>query len=177
MKKAFTLLELMVVMCIIAILLGLVVTAQAGYTKLNRKQRAQASCAVVKQGIETYMAQNEGRWPGGNEPGFFDGYNSKESLSGSHVRSVVKALIMEYVNNGVQVMDFSKLHVSRVNGEKGTKGRAIEFNDAVRGTEENPKKMAVSEMYFGYPDPNTGYFRRFKITYAKQADDVEVTQL
>jgi hypothetical protein len=74
-------------------------------------------------------------------------------------------------------MDISGLWVSRSAGEKSGGGRkavGMDFMSAVRGTKTSPKKMKTSEMYYGYPDPETGAFLRFKMTYSISSDQVSV---
>lgn len=188
MKKAFTLIELMVVLSIIGILLGITVQAVSGQFRKSREQKASALCVIVHQGIETYRAQKD-RWPGsvgdriaggdvlsrGNDEGFDNtsDYN-KYVLESSEVRDMVKTVVREAVNNGNPMMDISALYVSSSPGEKHDRGYGMDFMDAVRGTERHPQKMSVDQMYFGYPDPSTGYFRRFKIVYSVPTDSMEV---
>lgn len=188
MKKAFTLIELMVVLSIIGVLLGITVQAVSGQFRNSREQKASALCAIVHQGIETYRAQKD-RWPGsvgdriaggdvlsrGNDEGFDNtsDYN-KYVLESSEVRDMVKTVVREAVNNGNPMMDISALYVSSSPGEKHDRGYGLDFMDAVRGTERHPQKMSVDQMYFGYPDPSTGYFRRFKIVYSVPTDSMEV---
>jgi hypothetical protein len=52
----------------------------------------------------------------------------------------------------------------------------MDFISAVRGTKQHPKKMKTAEMYYGYPDPATGAFRRFKMTYSISADKLRVSK-
>jgi len=190
MKKAFTLIELMVVLAIIGVLLGITVQTVSGQFKKSREQKAKALCAIVLQGIETYRAQKD-RWPGsvgdrinsgdvlsrGNEEGFDDStdYN-KYVLESAEVRDMVKAVVREAVDNSNPMMDISALYVSESPGEKHDRGYGMDFMDAVRGTETHPQKMSVDQMYFGYPETSNGYFRRFKIIYSVPTDSMEVTR-
>lgn len=188
MKKAFTLIEMMVVLAIIGILLGLVVTAVSGSMKSSRRHKANALCKVVQQGLETYRAQKD-KWPGGigdridsgtvlsrtnNEGESYNSDDDKYVLNSSEIRDMIKTVVMESVNNNNPLMDIAGLFVSRFAGESGTKAYGQDFWEAVRGTKENPKKMSVSEMYFGYPEESHGYFRRFKIVYSVPTDSMEV---
>lgn len=188
MKKAFTLIELMVVLAIIGILLGITVTSVTTQFQNSREQKALALCAVVHQGIETYRAQKD-RWPGsvgdkiangevlsrGNEEGFDNRTDyDKYVLEASEVRDMVKTVVLEAVNNGNPMMDIASLYVSSNPGEPGSRGYGLDFMDAVRGTESHPRKMSVGEMYFGYPQKSDGYFRRFKIVYSVPTDSLEV---
>ena len=82
---------------------------------------------------------------------------------------------METIRNNNPLMDISGLFVSRDQGEPGGRGHGLDFMDAVRGTKRSKKKMQVGEMYFGYPETDHGYFRRFKIVYSVPTDSMEVS--
>ena len=174
-RKAFTLVELMAVIAIIGILMGIVTTAAANSIKMSRQQKAQALCSIAKQGLETYRMQKD-RWPGSfgakiASGGVVQRHNDegtnnqtdydKYVLEGPEVRDMFKEIVMETVQNGNPMMDISGLFVSRDTGEPGRRGYGMDFRDAVRGTKKSPRKMSVAEMYFGYPEKDQGYFRRF----------------
>ncbi|MBQ6135856.1 MAG: prepilin-type N-terminal cleavage/methylation domain-containing protein [Kiritimatiellae bacterium] len=184
MKKAFTLIELMAVVAIIAVLLGIITTAASNSIKMARSQKAKALCACVKQGIETYHAQKD-EWPGSigkriaagtvlsrtNQEGVNNTTNNdKYILDGTEVRDMIREVVMETIRNNNPLMDISGLFVSRDQGEPGGRGHGLDFMDAVRGTKRSKKKMQVGEMYFGYPETDHGYFRRFKIVYSVPTD-------
>ena len=120
--------------------------------------------------------------------------NDKYVLSGSEVRDCIKALVDE-TKKGTPVMDISGLYVSRFDGElrgaggsnyggKGESGSGsgvrkatgMDFMSAIHGTRKSQKKMTTSEMYYGYPDPTTGYFLRFKIVYSIPTDTFTVSK-
>ena len=63
MKKGFTIVELIMVVGIIGVLLGIVTTAASSSIKQSRQRKADACCTIIRQGLETYYAQ-EGKWPG-----------------------------------------------------------------------------------------------------------------
>ena len=201
MKKGFTIVELMMVVGIIIILMGVVTTAAAQSIRAARSRRADALCSLVKAGMNAYYARYD-EWPGsvgkqiangsigtrGNDEGTGGSNdNDKYELTGAEVRSCVKALVDE-TKNGTPVMDISGLYVSRFPGElngggsggKGqTSGRVkkatgMDFMSAIHGTRTSKKKMTTSEMYFGYPDPSTGYFLRFKMVYSIPTDQFSV---
>ncbi|MGN1075254.1 MAG: type II secretion system protein [Eubacteriales bacterium] len=186
-KRGFTIIELLVVVVILGILLGIMTTAAASAVKQAREHKANVLCACVQQGLATYYAQKD-RWPGSvgdriangslgsksNE----EGANSqtdpnKYILDGTEVRNMIKALIDE-TKKGNPLMDISGLYVSRDSGEPGRRGFGLDFTDAIHGTQHSRKKMSTSEMYFGYPERERGYFRRFKITYAIPVDEMKV---
>lgn len=189
MKKAFTLLELMVVLAIIGILLGIVVTVASNMIQTARDQKTEALCKVVQQGLETYRAQKD-RWPGSvgdriaqgqilsrsNEEGD-DGRtdDDKYVLEAGEVRDMIKEIVLETVNNNNPMLDVSGLYVSRSPGEKGGRDYGLDFRDAILGhRKRSPNKMSVSEMHFGYPESSRGYFRRFKIIYSVPTDSIGV---
>lgn len=183
MKKGFTIVELLMVIGIIAVLMGIVTTAASESMKASRLRRAEALCSLVQSGLAVYYAQND-EWPisfkgkvGSNQEGANN--NSDEDiyvLTGSEVRQCVKALVDE-AKKGNPIIDVSGLWVSRSDGETARRGSVgLDFMSAVRGTKQHPKQMKTAEMYFGYPDPETGAFRRFKMTYSISADQLTVSR-
>ena len=187
MKKGFTIVELLVVITVIGVLMGIVTTAASNSVKASREKRATALCSVVQTALATYNAQKAG-WP---EPlgskvrnGSFSSSNEegvngqtdtdKYVLTASEVRQMVKALVEE-TKKGNPMMDISGLYVSRDSGEKDGKGSGMDFMSAIRGTKRSKKKMSTSEMYYGYPDKETGRFRRFKMVYSIPTDLLAVS--
>lgn len=182
---------------IIAVLMGIVTTAASTSMRSARTQKAKAACAIVQAGLATYREQ-KGEWPVSlpTERTNTEGVNGKNDpdkvvLTGSEVRQCVKALVDEAKLNN-PMMDISGLFVSRSDGEPqggangvggggANKSRVksaygMDFFDAVHGTKRSKKKMKVAEMYFGYPDPETGYFVRFKMVYSVPGDVITVSQ-
>ena len=191
MKRGFTIVELLMVIGIIAVLTGIITTAAATSIKSSRTQKANAVCALVQAGLATYREQ-KGEWPVNlpNERANNEGANGKTDpdkivLTAAEVRTCVKALVDE-TKRGNPMMDISGLFVSRQNGDlngTGVKGQqavkpafGLDFMSAVRGTRDSQRKMKVAEMYFGYPDPATGYFLRFKMVYSIPGDVITVSK-
>jgi len=184
-RKAFTLIELMAVIAIIGILMGIITTAAANSIKMSRKQKTQALCNIAKQGLETYRMQKD-QWPGpfGNtaKSGNVQHRNRSRNpedydrrvLEGEEVRGMFQDMVKESVVNGNPMMDISGLYVSRDTGEPKRRAYGLDFRDAVRGTKKSPRKMSIAEMYYGYPETDRGYFRRFKVTYVIPTDSIEV---
>ena len=187
MKRGFTIIELMMVIGIITILTGIVFTAANNSVKSGRTARAKALCTAVQSGLATYYAQYE-KWPGalGNkiESGSIrvrannEGVNrqrddDKYVLEADEVRECVKALVDE-AKQGNPVVDVSGLFVSRHPGKPGDRDYGMDFMSAIRGTKRSKVKMKTSEMYFGYQDPETGNFRRFKMVYSIPTDQLSV---
>ena len=83
---------------------------------------------------------------------------------------------MDEAKKGNPLMDISGLYVSRNTGEPGQKGYGLDFMEAIHGTRKSSRKMSTSEMYFGYPEADHGWFRRFKIVYSLPTDEIKVTQ-
>lgn len=167
MKKAFTIIELMMVIAIIAVLVTIVVLVAKGAINDAREDRAEAVKKVVQQGIDVYHAQ-KGEWPVTG----LDGKASSSTanyyeLSESEVRQCMVKMLEE-CKNGNPMFDVSGLFVSR-DGKYG-----LDFMSAVRGTRRTSRKMKVPEMQFGYPDKQTGHFRRLKMKYVFAADQLMV---
>ena len=179
MKRAFTLIELMVVIGILGILMTIVVNAMAGNVRQARQHRASAACICVQQGLATYRAQKD-KWPepigdgsslGGqsNQEGAnYQTDNNKYILDGTQVRRVCRELVDES-KKGNPLMDISAFYVSRDSGEPGRRGIGCDFMEAIR-----ERRIPLSELYFGYPDTATGHFRRFKIVYSRPTDEMKV---
>ena len=199
MKRGFTIVELMMVCGIIAILMGIVTTAASSSIKSSRKQKADALCALVQAGLSTYREQ-KGEWPvhlptsrSNNEGSGGKDDPDKIVLTGEEVRESVRKLVHEAKLDN-PMMDISGLFVSREDGElpgasKGSGGiganetnrkvkpaYGLDFMQAIRGTKRSQKRMKVSEMYFGYPDPDTGYFLRFRMVYSIPTDTITVSK-
>ena len=188
MKRGFTIVELMMVIGIISILTGIVFTAASNSVKAGRDARAKALCTAVQSGLATYYAQYE-KWPGGLggkiENGSIRAKANDEGVNGqrdddqyvlesAEVRECVKALVDE-AKQGNPVVDVSGLFVSRYPGEAGGRDRGMDFMSAIRGTKRSKVKMKTSEMYFGYQDPGSGFFRRFKMVYSIPTDQLSVS--
>ena len=86
---------------------------------------------------------------------------------------MVRALVNK-AREGNPLLDISGLYVSRSTGEANSKGYGLDFVSAIRGTRTSKRKMTLNEMYFGYPDKDTGYFRRFKMVYSIPTDSLSV---
>ena len=195
MKRGFTIVELMMVCGIIAILMGIVTTAASSSIKSSRRQKADALCTLVQAGLSTYREQ-KGEWPvnlstsrSNNEGSSGKDDPDKIVLTGEEVRECVRKLVHEAKQNN-PMMDISGLFVSRQDGELSGGGGnnpganksrlkaayGLDFMQAIRGTKRSQKRMKVSEMYFGYPDPDTGHFLRFKMVYSIPTDTITVSK-
>lgn len=172
-RKGFTIIELMMVIAVISILITITTGSIAGAMKRARSQRATALCAMVREGLETYYAQ-KGEWPWGDkEVDHEDGYYW---LTESETKDAIFKLVKEAHDHN-PMMDISGLFVSTKSGEPGLKNRGLDFMAAVKGTKEYPKKIPASQLYYGYPTTDGGYFRRFVIKYSPVSDKIIVRKL
>lgn len=174
-RRGFTLVELMMVVSILAVLMTIVVSSISSSMKAARERRTAALCQAVQAGLATYYAINE-KWPSPLDSKVASGnFNDDEyELSSSEVRQLVKVLVDE-AKQGRPMMDISGLFVSRDPGERGSNGYGMDFFTAVRGDKRSKKKMKTAEMYFGYPEKDSGKFRRFRMVYSVPTDSVRVT--
>lgn len=188
-RRGFTIVELLMVIGVIGILMGIVTTAAMGSLKSSRSQKATALCRIVEQGLATYYAQT-GKWP---EPlgskidngslgsrSNNEGYNNQSDynmyiLDNSEGQQMIRNVVEESAK-GNPMLDISGLFVSRDQGEPTGRGYGTDLFDAVRGTKRNPERMTLAQMNFGYPDPETGYFRHFKIVYSIPTDEMKVSR-
>ena len=200
-RRGFTIVELLMVIGVIGILMGIVTTAASESVKASRLRKADALCKLVEAGFANYYAQYD-QWPGSigsriasgsigtrsNDEGAGGTSDTEEyELTGPEVRDCIKAMIDE-TKKGNPVLDVSGLFVSRQDGElqgggSGGSGAnkggvkaayGLDFMQAIRGTRRSQKRMKVSEMYFGYPDPESGYFLRFRMVYSIPTDSMTV---
>jgi len=194
-RKGFTIVELLLVIGIIAILMGIITTAVSSSVKSARTQRAKALCTLVQTGLATYREQ-KGEWPiefpssrtntegsgGKTDP-------DKIVLEREEVRQCVLALVEETKKNNPMI-DVSGLFVADgkdkgdlglSSGDMGANSNikrvyGMDFMSAVRGTPQNKKKLKSANLSYGYQDPETGYFLRFKMVYSIPADQLSVMQ-
>lgn len=168
-RRGFTIIELMMVVAIIAILLTFSVTAVSGVIKNARQQRTNALCRLVEQGLATYYAQF-GTWPWtGHQNETKDYY-----LTESEIKEAIFKLVKESKENNNPMMDISGLYVSTKTGERGSRDRGMDFMTAVKGAKGHPRRTPASQLHYGYPDPETGYFRHFQIKVSPMIDRVQV---
>lgn len=179
MRRGFTIIELVMVIAILGILLGIVTTAASNSIKQARKRKAEACCKVVQAGFETYYAQ-KGEWPGNIDSKVKSNTSVDDDdtceIEPSDVDDMMRDILKEY-KKGNPCLDISGLFVSRHQGNKGSRDLGMDFMTAIRGTkkEKNGQRMSSSEMHFGYPESEHGYFRHFKVVYSKPTDQMKVS--
>ena len=172
MRKAFTLVELMVVVAVLAILLTLVATAATGAIKASREKRRSAMATLLREGVSTYYARN-GKWPGNVENSAKNG--KSRVFSGTEADAVFREVVKGSVGKRNPYLDPHGLFVAPSGITEG-KGSGVPFADARK---KNPpphiRHLNIDEMAFGYQDPSSGRFRRYKIKYNSASDAVEVS--
>ncbi len=124
-RRAFTIVELLMVIGVIGILMGIVTSAAMGSLKTSRVQKADALCRIVEQGLATYYAQND-KWPepmgskiaeGIGARSNNEGYgNSSDDniyiLSHGEAQQMIRNIVEESAR-GNPMLDISALFVSR----------------------------------------------------------------
>ncbi len=186
-RRGFTIVELMMVVGILAVLLTIVITAATGAIKQARINRADALVRTVQAGIMTYYAQYN-QWPGGFDPenvqqgGNVIGANNQTDpdryqLTTSETDDCIRDVVRKSVDgNTSPLLDVMSLFVARA-GSIGDKTTGMDMHTAIHGSKSSPKKLnRINEMVFGYPEPEHGYFRRFKLIYSVPTDHMSVTK-
>ena len=197
-RAGFTIVELLVVICVISILLGIVVSAAIGALRSSRQHEMQAMQVVLEQGINAYYAQ-EGKWPDviENRASGNEAYDA-ETLSSSDSDAVFRQVVGKGFGKGggraSPLLDATVLFVcdsSRVgNGGDGCNdnhrncdelktycaGRGcthgVKFSEATAPGGDH--RIALDQMSFGYRGEIEGLFRRYWVRYNGKADTVSV---
>lgn len=173
MKRAgFTIVEMLIVISVIGVLMGIVTTAARNSIRDARDRRKVTMAAIIEQGMATYY-QRKGRWPNALESkvqanNFDNGeyYDLQPSEVDSCFRDVVKCS----TEKRNPMMDVTGLFVAPANAKSG-----MDFNVARQGKKKNARKLNVNEMVFGYPDKESGKFKRYGLRYSIPGDSVKVT--
>ena len=196
-KRAFTLIELMMVVAVISVLIGIVSVAATGSIRNARSRRADAMRLALEQGIAAYYAQ-EGEWPNvienkagsmtedtytfdtGETDSIFQQVVGKAFGKGGGRKSVLvdpSALFVanssKLGNNGEGCYDnHSNRNKSTYCGDKKCI-TGLDFLIAVNRNGKNP--ISFNKLAFGYQGEE-GKFRRFWITYNGKTDSVTVSK-
>lgn len=196
-KRGFTLVEMLVVIAVISVLVGITVVALKGVLASARSKRCESMKVVLAQGISTYYAQ-EGEWPDVIEQALKKQNANEKSIeitNGDADKLFRQVVGKAFGKSGTKSMllDATGLYVCEANrcgnANKGCFGNhsnsasvdycrgkgcrlGIDFAEAVK--KGGKRHIPLDNMAFGYPDPNTDMFHRFKVIYNTRTDSVTV---
>lgn len=178
-SRGFTIIELLTVVSIIAVLLTIVISAASGAIKTARLNRAQAMSRALEQAIFAYHAQ-ENKWPGAIETTGVNSREEKVEFSAKETDGIFQAVVGKgYGKSGGTrsvLIDATALFVARsskLHGNGSNKDLGMDFLQAANRNSKH--HINFNDMAFGYQDPSTGSFRRFRVTYFPKADSVSVS--
>ena len=176
MRKAFTIVELMIVVAVIAVLMTIVTTASMNAIRSSRAKRRDATCAALQAAIATYQASNsEGDWPGALKT-FADSGRSG-ILSEEEAQNVFRIIVQKSTGESGAPLPLIDPHALFVapSGARDGRSTGLSYDDARQGDAHRRRKLPVAQMVFGYQIPETGKFHRFNVIYHAETDSVEVT--
>ena len=175
MKRAFTIIELLMVIAIISVLATIVTTASVATLRSSRTKRRDAMRIALEAAIATYHAQDaDEKWPGAIEN--LAAGSDSAVLSEDQAQTVFRDLVKKSIGaSGVKnpLIDPGGLFVAP-NGAVDGKSAGLGFTDALHGGPHR-KKIGVGSMVFGYQGRKSGKFRRFNVIYHAETDSVKVS--
>lgn len=174
-RRAFTIVELMMVIAIIATLMGLITGASVAAMRSARGKRTEAMRVALEASIATWQAQDpNGKWPGAIED---MAQNAQTGvLSADQAQRVFRLIVQKSTGASgamVPLIDPSALFVAP-SGVKEGKGTGVNFPEARAGGAHRAK-LPVANMVFGYQGVKTGKFHSFNITYNAKTDRAYVS--
>lgn len=176
-RKGFTIVELLAVVAVLATLVTIVVTAAGGAIKNSRDQRAETMRVSFEQAIAAYHAQDiESKWPAKIEEHIDDPYETVE-LTGTDADAVLREVVGKgFGKYGPKqvLIDASALLVCNASYADNPKAFGIDFPKAA--SRNSKDRVPFASMAFGYPEPEKGHFRRFKVIYHTKTDSVTVSK-
>lgn len=162
LRGAFTLLELLIVVTVIAILASIITRSAAGIANEALANKATAGVKSIEVGIQTYFGLT-GEYPG--QLNNLAAQAKDGTLSASQTDKVI-ALLLDGVSGSGSLMDPSALSAC-LKTRAGRSPHAIDY--AVLAS----KHISNDMMVFGY-EGGGGSFKRFTIKYNAAADKVSV---
>ena len=175
MRKAFTIVELMVVVAVIGVLMTIVTTASINAIHSSREQRKEAMRVALQASIATYQASNDkGDWPGALKNAAENGRSVV--LSEEEAQNVFRIIVQKSTGESGAPLPLIDPHALFVAPSGAVDGRSagIPFDEARRG-DAHHAKIPVARMVFGYQMKDSGKFHRFNIVYHAETDSVEVS--
>ena len=176
MRKAFTIVELMVVMGVIAVLMTIVTTASMNSIRSSRERRQEAMRVAFQAAIATYQASNSnGDWPGALKSAAENGRTVV--LSEAEAQNVFRIIVQKSTGESGTPLPLIDPHALFVapNGAVDGKSSGLSYDDARHGDAHRRRKIPVAQMLFGYQGKNSGKFYRFNIVYHAETDSVTVS--
>lgn len=176
MKKAFTIVELMLVVAVIAVLMTIITTASMNAIRSSRERRRDAMRVALQASIATYQASNsEGDWPGAIKNAAENGRTVV--LSEEESQNVFRIIVQKSTGESGSPLPLIDPHALFVAPSGANDGRSsgMSYDSARRGDAHRRRKIPVSQMVFGYQLKDTGRFHRFNIIYHAETDSVEVS--
>ena len=175
MRKAFTIVELMVVMGVIAVLMTIVTTASMNSIRSSRERRRDAMRVAFQAAIATFQASNEkGDWPGALKTAAENGRTVV--LTEAEAQNVFRIIVQKATGESGTPLPLIDPHALIVapDGAVDGRSRGLSYDDARQG-DAHRAKIPVSRMIFGYQEKDSGKFHRFNIIYHGETDSVEVS--
>ncbi len=173
-KHGFTIVEMLMVIAVLAVLVGIVTTAASSAIRQARTRRTDAMKQVIQNGISVYY-QQKGEWPGSLKNLSENGRGEERVflLTSDQAQSAIREVVKESAGSvATPMMDVSGLFVAK-NGTSEERGYGRDLKDAMHDSRKQ-KAIPLSSMVFGYPDSETGHFRKFWIEYNLDADSITV---
>lgn len=174
-RRAFTIVELLMVIAIIGVLSGIVMSIATGALRSARSRRTETMRVLWESAIATYYAQNSaGKWPDEIDALAKDGRSGV--LSESDAQKVFRKIVKRSVGKDgfSPLIDPTGLFVAR-SGIKDGKGTGLNYDEARHGDGKRRQAIGPDQMDFGYQGKISGRFHRFNIIYHAQSDSVKVT--
>jgi len=203
-KRAFTVIELLIVIAVIGILGAIVTNAAIGSLKNARAKRADMMCSALEQAIAAYYAQ-AGSWPdpieqaangegndGEKDTIIFDaektdrifqevvgaGFGKSEKLKKSALIDATALFVANRNKLGNDKKGCYDNHGNAKNRKTYCGGRGcingVDFSTAVAKSGKN--HIMFRDMAFGFQGAQTGKFCRFWVVYNRKTDSVTVSK-
>ena len=175
MKKAFTIIELMLVIAVIAILMTIVTVTASNAIKSARSKRREAMQTAFQAAIATFQASNsQGKWPGALDSISENGRSAV--LSESEAQNVFRIIVQKSAGENGTALPLIDPHALFVAPQGAQAGRSLGMSyDAARhGDEHSRRRLSVAQMLFGYEGRSSGRFHPFNIVYHAETDSVTV---
>lgn len=173
-KNGFTIVEMLMVIAVLAVLVGIVTTAASSAIRQSRIRRTEAMKQVLQNGISVYY-QQKGEWPGALKSLSENGRGDERVflLSSDEAQSAIREVVKESAGaTAAPMMDVSGLFVAK-NGTSEDRGYGRDLKEAMHNSKK-AKAIPLSSMVFGYPDAETGHFRKYWIEYNLDTDAIAV---